>query len=122
MDRVTEHILDVLQTVRRILGFSNRDLERKLGLSASYLTRLFSGAIVLRVDHIVRLSTAMGLRPEELFLLAFPATGEPSSEAFQRLQSSLYGFQAPEPPQAGPAGDAELERLLEKILRRILGA
>ena len=30
-----QHMLTVLKTVMRVLGYSNRDVERKLGLSAA---------------------------------------------------------------------------------------
>ncbi|HJX28135.1 MAG TPA: helix-turn-helix transcriptional regulator, partial [Thermoanaerobaculia bacterium] len=109
----------------RILGFRNADLERKLGLSTSYLSRLFSGGIELRFEHIVNLAGAMGMRVEEILRFAYPETGETPSEAARRLQAATGHFKPSAPPQpatAPPApsapSEADLERLMAKTLRR----
>jgi len=38
MESEIAHMIQVLRTVMRVLGFRNADLERKLGLSTSYLS------------------------------------------------------------------------------------
>jgi transcriptional regulator with XRE-family HTH domain len=123
----TEHILTVLRTVMRVLGYRNADLERKLGLSTSYLSRLFSGGIELRFEHIVNLAGAMGLRVDEIFRFAYPESGELPSDAARRLQAATGHFKPPG-PQSAPAqpastgpSEAELERLMAKTLRRFFG-
>jgi transcriptional regulator with XRE-family HTH domain len=128
MDPETAHMINVLRTVMRVLGFRNADLERKLGLSTSYLSRLFSGGIELRFEHIVLLSKAMGLRPDEIFRFAYPETGDAPSEAARRLRASTGSFQPPVPPSAPsqpaqptPPTEADLERLMAKTLRRFFG-
>src|SRR6185369_6788928 len=85
------HVLSILKTTMRVLGYSNRDIERELGLSGSYLSRLFSGDIDLRFSHILNISRAMGLAPEEILLLAYPHTEAPKSEAASRWAASLFG-------------------------------
>ena len=111
----------------RVLGFRNADLERKLELSTSYLSRLFSGGIELRFEHIVLLARAMGLRPDEIFRFAYPETGEAPSEAARRLRLSTGGFQPPvvppaaPPPAMAPPSEADLERLMARTLRRFFG-
>ena len=127
MESETAHMVQVLRTVMRVLGFRNADLERKLGLSTSYLIRLFSGGIELRFEHIVLLANAMGVRPDEIFRFAYPETGEPLSEAAKRLRRSTGGFQTPShPPTPKPQphpepSDADLERLMARTLRRFFG-
>lgn len=123
----TEHILTVLRTVMRVLGYRNADLERKLGLSTSYLSRLFSGGIELRFEHIVNLAGAMGLRADEIFRFAYPEAGELPSDAARRLQAATGHFKPPaaqsapaQPASTGPS-EAELERLMAKTLRRFFG-
>ena len=123
----TEHILTVLRTVMRVLGYRNADLERKLGLSTSYLSRLFSGGIELRFEHIVNLANAMGLRVDEIFRFAYPESGELPSDAARRLQAATGHFKPPVPQSAaaqpasiGPS-EADLERLMAKTLRRFFG-
>lgn len=119
-----QHMINVLKTVMRILGYRNSDLERKLGLSTSYLSRLFSGSIELRFEHIVDLSNAMGLRPDEIIRFAYPETREMPSESARRLRQATGGFQPPAAgQQAAPAGPSEqdLERLMAKTLKKFFG-
>ena len=40
-----KHILDTLKTAIRVLGFTVRDIEKELGYSGGYLSRVFSGVI-----------------------------------------------------------------------------
>jgi transcriptional regulator with XRE-family HTH domain len=124
----TEHMITVLRTAMRVLGYRNADLERKLGLSTSYLSRLFSGGIELRFEHIVNLAGAMGLRVDEILRFAYPETGEPPSEAAQRVQAATGHFkpsgpapQAVAPPAPIAPSEADLERLMAKTLRRFFG-
>ena len=124
----TEHIITVLRTAMRILGYRNADLERKLGLSTSYLSRLFSGGIELRFEHIVNLAGAMGLRVEEILRFAYPETSEMPSEAALRLQAATGHFKPPAPsqpavvpPATNAPSEADLERLMAKTLRRFFG-
>lgn len=126
MEPETQHMLQVLKTIMRILGFSNRDVERQLGLSSSYLSRLFSGGMELRFDHIVQISKAMGLRPEEVFQFAYPQPQEPPSDALLRLRKTTgtLHLKAPEPaappPPTAPS-EEDLERLMARTLRRFFG-
>jgi transcriptional regulator with XRE-family HTH domain len=126
MEPETEHMLRTLKMIMRILGYTNRDVERKLGLSSSYLSRLFSGGMELRFDHIVHIGKAMGLTPEEVLQFAYPHPKEPT-EAMGRLLTST-GALPPKPAQAPPAPPAaagpteqDLERLMARTLRRFFG-
>jgi transcriptional regulator with XRE-family HTH domain len=120
-----QHMLTVLKTVMRVLGYSNRDVERKLGLSASYLSRLFSGVIELRFEHIVDVSKAMGLELEEVMHFAYPHPRQPPSEAAIRLRELMGGVQAPallQPATApAPPTEEDLEKLMTKTLRKLFG-
>ena len=123
-----QHMLTVLKTVMRVLGYSNRDVERKLGLSASYLSRLFSGVIELRFEHIVDISKAMGLELEEVMYFAYPHPRQPPSESAIRLRELMGSVQAPTlmPPAPNPAAPAppteeDLEKLMTKTLRKLFG-
>jgi len=116
-------MLQTLKTIMRVLGFTNRDIERKLGLSSSYLSRLFSGGMELRFDHIVNISKAIGMRPEEVFQYAYQQTDEPPSEALKKLRKTTGAFHGPA-AQAAPAAafggptEQDLERLMAKTLRK----
>ena len=132
----------MLKTAMKVLGFTNRDVERKLGLSGSYLSRLFSGMIDLKVDHVVAISRVIGVEPEEIFQLAFPRKKKTPSAGAQRLRETLEEYQrtgsAPwggslnladlefedaEPSaqqQQKPDSGGELEQVLEKMMAKAL--
>lgn len=124
-----KHVLSVLKTTMRVLGYSNRDLERKLKLSGSYLSRLFSGDLDLRFSHILDLSRAMGLAPEEMLRLVYPSEPGPKSPAAKRLEGYLQSLRAPTEPgepgnapkptrqeiEMGEAIEAVLSGMLEKL-------
>ena len=125
----------------KVLGFTNRDVERKLGLSGSYLSRLFSGMIDLKVDHVVAISQVIGLEPDEMFQIAFPKKKKAASPAALRLKESIEEYQrtgnAPwggtlnladlemeelEPPAQTKTdtGSSDLEQVLEKMMAKAL--
>lgn len=120
------HMIAILRTAMRILGFKNADVERKLGWSTSYLSRLFSGGIELRFEHVLDISRALGLRMDELFRFAYPDRGEAPSEAALRLKEATGSFQwMPQPPAAPPLPppsptEADLDRLMARSLRKLL--
>ncbi|HEX6864816.1 MAG TPA: helix-turn-helix transcriptional regulator [Thermoanaerobaculia bacterium] len=120
-----------MRTLMRILGFRNADVERKLGWSVSYLSRLYSGGIELRFEHIVDIAGALGLRPEEVFRFAYPDLGEEPSDAAKQVRQAtanlggvrLPAAAAPKPEAAPPPptlSEADVERIVAKTLRRFL--
>lgn len=132
----TEHVLNVLRTAMRVLGFRNRDIERKLGASPGYLSRVFSGDIALRHDLIVDLARAMELEPGEIFRAAYPTPAGPPSPAAAQIRNAVASFtgspgaggsaarHAP-PDNAGAAPNnatspsaEEIEILMARALRR----
>jgi transcriptional regulator with XRE-family HTH domain len=121
----TERIVTVLKTAMRILGVTNREVEKKLGVSYGYLSRLFAGSMELKVDHIVEITEAMGLHPAEFFQLVYPRLPDPPSAPAQKLRTALQGFQ-PGPPQAEPPGSDrrptpdEIEKMMLASLRKLL--
>lgn len=116
----TAQIIQVIRTVMRLLGFRNSDLERKLGVSPGYLSRVFSGGIELRFDLISELVELMGLRVDELFRFAYPETGEAPSEMAIRLRESTETFRPPQIVHTGPSPE-ELERIVTRSLRKFFG-
>jgi transcriptional regulator with XRE-family HTH domain len=132
----------MLKTAMKVLGFTNRDVERKLGLSGSYLSRLFSGMIDLKVDHVVAISRVVGMEPEEMFQIAFPRKKKTPTAGAARLRETLeeyqktgnapWGgslnlseleFEEPEKPAAAPVeekGNSDLEQALEKMMAKAL--
>ncbi len=112
-----QRLIRVLTTAMRILDISNRQIEKRLELSPSYLSRLFNGLIELRVEHLLAIARAIGLRPAELFHLAYPRRADPPSEAAGELRRVLQELQPPIPP---PPREEDLERKLQEALLRLL--
>jgi transcriptional regulator with XRE-family HTH domain len=103
-----------LRTAMRLLGFTNREIERRLGYTPSYLTRLLSGEIELRFEHIVEIASAMGMTAEEFFQFAYPdRPGERSEPAIQ-LAEILEELR----PAKNPVWTSELESKLVTLLQQ----
>jgi transcriptional regulator with XRE-family HTH domain len=119
----TQRLLQVLRVAMRILDVSNRDIEKALGLSYGYLSRLFAGSIELKVEHIFQILGVLGLTPAEYFHFAYPRKTSPPSEAAKRMHSILDGFgpiTPEEPPPARGLSPDEMEKLVSKALQKLL--
>ena len=117
-----ERLIRVLTTAMRILDLSNREIEKRLHLSPSYLSRLFNGLIELRAEHLVAISRAIGLTPAEFFHLAYPKRPDPPSEASLQLRRVLQELQPPPPAPSSPLlREDEIEKKIEETVQRLLG-
>lgn len=119
----TQRLIQMLRVAMRILDVSNRDIEKQLGLSYGYLSRLFSGAIELKVEHILQILEVLGLTPAEFFQLAYPRRPSPPSEAATRMRTILDGFGPIAPEERPPAPEVspdELEKTVSRVLQKML--
>jgi transcriptional regulator with XRE-family HTH domain len=117
-----DRLLLVIRTAIRLLGLTNREVERRLGLTPSYLGRLFSGTIELKVEHVLAVSRALGLAPAEFFELAYPRRPDPPSDASKAIRKLLRDMQPPE-LEARPAtgiSEEELQRRIQDSVRQAL--
>ncbi len=114
-------ILRILQVAIRMLGISNREIERRLDWTPGYMTRILKGNIELKVDHLIDMANAMGLTPREMLLFAFPDRGEEPTEAAVRLEALMNELRPPlppkplpkpEPPKPADLTSADLERMI----------
>jgi transcriptional regulator with XRE-family HTH domain len=112
----TQHMVDVLRTTIRALGLTLSEVEKRLGVSRGYLTRLFSGTMDLRFDQITEIAEAVGIDPDEILRLAFPPSPKPASPSTLRLREAL----GVPPPSEAPAPVSQVESVLEKELERIV--
>jgi transcriptional regulator with XRE-family HTH domain len=118
-----QRLIQMLRVAMRILDVSNRDVEKQLGLSYGYLSRLFAGAIELKVEHILQILEVLGLTPSEFFQLAYPRRTSPPSEAAQRMRTILDGFGPIAPEERPPTPDLsadELEKTVSRVLQKML--
>lgn len=120
----TEHMIQVLRSAIRVLGFTYKDIEATIGVSGGYITRLFNGTLELRFEHIIDIGRAMGLEPEEVFQLAYPHPRNPPSQAAQRLRSTFpqpsYDSGAPSAPSGAAGGDSKISSALEQEMERMM--
>lgn len=122
-----ERIIGKLKLAIRLFGYTNREIERRLGYTPSYLTRLFSGQIELRFEHVVEIARAMGLTADEFFAFAYPARSERLSKAAQQLETLLEDLRPsarPRPLEAsanpGELTEEELNLKIRRELERLL--
>jgi transcriptional regulator with XRE-family HTH domain len=120
MNDEVKRLLNVLRTAMKVLDITNREIEKKLGQSYGYLSRLFAGTIDLKMDHILDICDAIGLRPAEFFHLAYPRVPVPTTEAARRLRDVLQGFQPTAADQAAGISASEVDRMMMESLRRLL--
>jgi transcriptional regulator with XRE-family HTH domain len=111
-------MIDVLRTTIRVYHFPRREIEKRLGKSRGYLTRLFSGVIVLRFDHVTAIAEIIGVDPDEILRQAFPPSQQPPSPAALRIREEL-GWKVPAEAQS-PATSEEspLEKAIEQVVVR----
>jgi transcriptional regulator with XRE-family HTH domain len=117
-----QRLLNVLRTSIRLLGLTNREIERRLDLTPSYVSRLFAGALELKMEHVLSISRAMGLQPWEFFELAYPRRSDAPSEAFRSIRNLLRDMQPPPEPSAYQSGltPEEIEEKIQSSVRKAL--
>ncbi len=117
METQTAHLGKVLKTAIRSLGLTMKEVERRLGLSPGYLSRLFGGQIDIKIDHVVQIAKILEVEPEELFRLAFPPSQEEPTPKVQHLRQA-FGALTPEPPPSLSGLEREIERIVKRAMAR----
>lgn len=124
MDPETHRLVSLLKVCLKILGVTNREVARRMGMSPSYVSKLFSGASELRLDHVIRICRAADLDPSEFFALAYPRQPVGVSPAALRLREMLQSLQ---PTPVSPRRSAEalredqIQGMLQETLEKMLG-
>jgi transcriptional regulator with XRE-family HTH domain len=117
-------IAAALRTAIRLSGISHRQVERELGLSTGYLTRILAGQVELRVRHVLDVCRVIGLSPDRFFSALFPMQDGPESMA--RLERGLAQLHPPlerpalpdEPASTSASGEGRPKKVPE-LLRRL---
>jgi transcriptional regulator with XRE-family HTH domain len=116
-------IAAALRTAIRLSGISHRQVERELGLSTGYLTRILAGQVELRVRHVLDVCRVIGLSPDRFFGALFPLQDGP--ESMSRLERGLAQLHAAPGRPAPPLGEAPAaagdgrSRPVSELLRRL---
>jgi transcriptional regulator with XRE-family HTH domain len=117
-DEEVRRLTEVLATVVRIAGRTRQSLERELGLSSGYLSKILSGTVDLRARHILAIAAAAGLDPAIFFSLAYPPhelTGE-QKRLIANAEAALGRR-----PNAEELADADFDERVRRTLARLIG-
>lgn len=120
MDPETQRLINLLRTTLRVLGISHREIARRVKMSPSYISKLFSGVSEMRLEHVIRICRAAELEPAEFFSLAYPRQPAGSSIVARKLRELLQAAGSSRLPPPGPAPALEDERQVEEMLRAML--
>lgn len=133
-------ILEVIKTLLSILNISNREVERRLGLHPSSLTRFFNGQVEAKLEVVLGIARVVGLEYEEFFSFAYPGPPDLQSESptarsirskmaiLQGVRPRLQSAQNPPPGSskesqaASPLTDEDVERIARAVERRMAPA
>jgi len=109
-------LMELLRTIVRLLGYTNRDVERRAGISHATAMRYFSGEGEPKLEFLLAVVRAVGLEYWEFFDLAYPERKEPSASG-QKLRRLLAQFlpSSPPPEEKPPLQPADLEAMLREI-------
>ena len=131
-------LLNLLRTLMRMLGFSNREVERRMGVNHGSVSRVFSGQIEAKLDLVLGAARAIGLEYDEFFAFAYPERRPPelASPATAKVLELLEDLrpatpsrvlrvpeERPEPASAlryAPVSREELVEELRKTVREVL--
>jgi len=116
-------LLDVLQTLMRMLAVSNREVERRLGLQHGTVSRLLNGQIEAKLEVVLGVARALGLEYEELFAIAYPSqpVPKPESDAARKIHAMLEDLRPQAARHAKAPGDpTELFQDVKRAVREIL--
>ena len=142
-DTEVARLTALLRDAIKLSKTSNRSVERELGLSSGYLSRLFAGVMELRVQHILEICRVVGFPPGEFFKAAYPTEQEdpeaepedPGSAKLRQALERLHPASDLEPPKPAPAPaagsdgkpdgqeplqDVDVEKILLSALRKLL--
>jgi transcriptional regulator with XRE-family HTH domain len=125
---IDPEIARVLQRIKiaiQSLGYSMRDIEKRLRVSDGYLSRVFLGTIELKLEHILGIAKALGMAPEELMAFVYPKQREPMSPAAYELWrrvggAPLGGMPGLQAKSSASPSDEDLDRALRRSLGRVL--
>ena len=124
MDPETQRLVSLLKVCLKILGVTNREVARRMSMSPSYVSKLFSGASELRLDHLIGICRAADLEPAEFSALAYPRQPAGVSPASLKLRELLQNLQPPPPPPSRPADSLsaeQIQEMLRETLEKMLG-
>ncbi len=122
----------------RLLGVSNREVERRMGLNQGQVSRVLSGQIEAKMQLVLGVARSIGLEYDEFFAFAYPEprpaaeesaaarnvrsvleTMRPSARRLERAVSEAAKI-TPAPPRSEAANREERVEELKQIIREVV--
>lgn len=113
-------LLELLRTIVRMLGYTNREVERRAGLNHATAVRYFRGEGEPKLEFVLAVVKAIGLEYWEFFDLAYPQRSQSSDSAqkLRRLLDQLVPSSARSSAEPALRGK-ELEAMIEELRREV---
>lgn len=103
----------VLAAVIRASGLTRQGVEKELGWSSGYLSKLLGGQVELRPRHILAVLAVAKMEPADFFSIVFPKRRRNPSGIDQAVRAHLRL----EPlPESADDLDASVRRILSRLL------
>jgi transcriptional regulator with XRE-family HTH domain len=109
-------LIELLRTIVRLLGFTNRDVERRANLNHATAVRYFRGEGEPKLEFVLGVVRAIGLEYWEFFDIAYPERSQPSA-AGQKLQRLLAQLVPKSARQSTTPEPDELDRRFDEVRR-----
>lgn len=109
----TARLMELLRTIVRMLGYTNRDVERRANLNHATAVRYFRGEGEPKIEFLLGVLRAIGLEYWEFFALAYPEREE-SSAAYQKLVRLLQQL-FPGSARMSQEVDVKMEELRREV-------
>jgi transcriptional regulator with XRE-family HTH domain len=115
-----QRLIEVLRTLVRMLGYTNRDVERRANLNHATATKYFRGEGEPRLEFVLSVVHAIGLEYWEFFELAYGQRTAPSAAGVQlrRMLERLVPS-ASRLPEEVPVRKLDVEKMLEDLRREV---
>lgn len=111
-----QKILSLLRRAIRSSGFSQKDVDRRIGVQPGYLSQVMIGRLDLKLKHLLRALDAIEVEPSAFFDLVF--AGEPTgADLLSLLPAATHELGRPAASAPSRLGADELERLVARTVR-----
>lgn len=119
LDEKTLRVAEVLAAAVRVAGRSRLSLEKQMGLSSGYLSKILGGTVELRLRHVSMILDALEVDPSDFYRVAFPrrlSSSRTGRRLMEDVESLLAKDRAPE-----ALTDDEFDEQVKRSLTRLLG-
>ena len=90
VSKEVRRIAATLRTAIKLSNVSHRNIERTLGMSTGYLTRILSGQVSLKASHVLGVCHVIGFPLADFFAALYPPSLEETADALARGLAQLH--------------------------------